>query len=160
VSHDRFFLDKSVERLLVLDPPNMSSFDGNYTAWMKKKAELASAAVEGSKSREKEKERERDREKERAREAKAQQQNKSTSSQQPQQKKKDNPYSRPFGRLSLEDLEREIQKTEKTVLDCQNQYGTPEVTRDASKAKKLNEELATLSKKLKQLEEEYFKRNE
>ena len=33
VSHDRYFLDKVTSRLLVLQPPNVVDFDGNYTAW-------------------------------------------------------------------------------------------------------------------------------
>lgn len=33
VSHDRYFLDKVTSRLLVLQPPAVIDFDGNYTAW-------------------------------------------------------------------------------------------------------------------------------
>ena len=33
VSHDRYFLDKVTSRLLVLQPPAVVDFDGNYTAW-------------------------------------------------------------------------------------------------------------------------------
>ena len=50
VSHDRYFLDKIVNRLLVLRPPDTIDFSGNYTAWHRKldadaerDAELAAA---------------------------------------------------------------------------------------------------------------------
>jgi ATP-binding cassette subfamily F protein 3 len=33
VSHDRYFLDKVASRLLVLQPPAVVDFDGNYSAW-------------------------------------------------------------------------------------------------------------------------------
>ena len=39
VSHDRYFLDRFVSRLFVLDPPALGLFAGNYTAWAKKQAE-------------------------------------------------------------------------------------------------------------------------
>ena len=33
VSHDRYFLDRVTSRLLVLQPPALVDFDGNYSAW-------------------------------------------------------------------------------------------------------------------------------
>lgn len=33
VSHDRYFLDRVTSRLLVLQPPAVVDFDGNYSAW-------------------------------------------------------------------------------------------------------------------------------
>ncbi|HSU69686.1 MAG TPA: ABC-F family ATP-binding cassette domain-containing protein [Tepidisphaeraceae bacterium] len=36
VSHDRYFLDQTVERLWVLDPPALTDFDGNYSGWVEK----------------------------------------------------------------------------------------------------------------------------
>lgn len=38
VSHDRYFLDHAVERLWVVNPPDVSDFDGNYSAWVGKQA--------------------------------------------------------------------------------------------------------------------------
>jgi ATP-binding cassette subfamily F protein 3 len=38
VSHDRYFLDRAVERLWVLTPPGVRDFDGNYSAWVEKLA--------------------------------------------------------------------------------------------------------------------------
>jgi ATP-binding cassette subfamily F protein 3 len=36
VSHDRYFLDHAVERLWVIEPPVVTDFDGDYTAWAQK----------------------------------------------------------------------------------------------------------------------------
>jgi ATP-binding cassette subfamily F protein 3 len=36
VSHDRYFLDRTTERLWILTPEGMTDFDGNYTAWTEK----------------------------------------------------------------------------------------------------------------------------
>jgi ATP-binding cassette, subfamily F, member 3 len=33
VSHDRYFLDKIVERLWVLEPGGVVDFEGNYSEW-------------------------------------------------------------------------------------------------------------------------------
>jgi len=38
VSHDRYFLDHAVERLWVVNPPGITDFDGNYSAWVAKQA--------------------------------------------------------------------------------------------------------------------------
>jgi ATP-binding cassette subfamily F protein 3 len=44
VSHDRYFLDKVATRMIVIDPPNITDFEGGYSAWQAKKAERAAAA--------------------------------------------------------------------------------------------------------------------
>ena len=36
VSHDRYFLDRTVKRLWVLEPPTMRDFAGNYSRWHEK----------------------------------------------------------------------------------------------------------------------------
>lgn len=41
VSHDRYFLDRAVERLWVLTPPGIIDFDGNYSAWVEKQKPAA-----------------------------------------------------------------------------------------------------------------------
>ena len=38
VSHDRYFLDKTIERLWILNPDNVIDFDGNYTEWHDKQS--------------------------------------------------------------------------------------------------------------------------
>ncbi len=36
ISHDRYFLEKTVGRLLILDPPGMVDFDDKYSAWVRR----------------------------------------------------------------------------------------------------------------------------
>ncbi|CAA9436100.1 MAG: Energy-dependent translational throttle protein EttA [uncultured Phycisphaerae bacterium] len=55
VSHDRYFLDQSVERLWVLTPPGVTDFGGNYSAWVEKQRSdekrAKETAASGSKGR-------------------------------------------------------------------------------------------------------------
>ncbi|HEY7119363.1 MAG TPA: ABC-F family ATP-binding cassette domain-containing protein [Tepidisphaeraceae bacterium] len=146
VSHDRYFLDKVARRLLVLDPPGVVDFAGNYSAWQAKAkadAEMDAARAERAKA---------------AETAKAQ-------AAKPQATKapagkKDNPYLRPFGRLSVEELEQQITDTEIALAECQEQFADPESFKDSGNAQKLQAELESLSKKLEQLEAEYYAREE
>jgi ATP-binding cassette subfamily F protein 3 len=147
VSHDRYFLDKIMSRLLILEPPGIVQFTGNYTAWVKKQrqkaAELAAEREEPKKNKSKPKAVETTGKKETA-----------------VKKKSDNPWSRPFGRLTLQELEKQISETEIALAECQDLFGNAEVSRDAERSRKLNEEFAALGKKLKELEAEYFTRGE
>ena len=53
VSHDRYFLDKIATRLLVLRPPSIVDFDGNYSAWHDRcVAEAAAAERRAAEARE------------------------------------------------------------------------------------------------------------
>jgi ATP-binding cassette subfamily F protein 3 len=138
VSHDRYFLDKIMTRLLILQPPGVISFDGNYTAWAKRQAiKAAEPPPEKPKS------------------------HKPARPQPPVKKKSgDNPWSRPFGRLTTQDLERQISDTEIALAECQNLFADADISRDAQRTKKLNEDFAALEEKLKQLEKEYYERGE
>jgi ATP-binding cassette subfamily F protein 3 len=154
VSHDRYFLDKVAGRLLILDPPGIDSFDGNYTAWInhlaKKAAEAAAEAAES-----------------RARAAKPNRPSKSASRPHPKaaapthspKKKSDNPWARPFGRLSVADLEKQIAQAEAEIVRCQTQLGGADVARDPGRSRQLVEEHDAATKKLRELEEEYFARS-
>jgi ATP-binding cassette subfamily F protein 3 len=144
VSHDRYFLDKVVKRLLVVSPPEVESFEGNYSGWqakVKADAEEAAARAERGKGS--------------GGGAKAQAVKKSDAGA-----KKDNPYLRPFGRLSTEDLERQITETEIAVAECQEQFADPMAFKEPGSAQRLQREMEELSKKLEQLEAEYFAREE
>jgi ATP-binding cassette subfamily F protein 3 len=136
VSHDRYFLDKVVKRLLVLKPPGIVDFPGDYSKWLGKMEH---------------EETERDR---KVQEAKS----KTTGGKPRPASRKDNPYLRPFGKLSTEELEKTIQETEKALVQCQAGFGNPDTFKDASRGQKLHEDYEALEKKLKQLEEEYFAR--
>jgi ATP-binding cassette, subfamily F, member 3 len=148
VSHDRYFLDKVASRLLVIDPPNMKDFEGGYSDWQAKKSQIASEAAA-------------------ANSVKNRQQQKSSSPQQKkeqpkphQSNKKDNPYARPFGRLTVGDLEKQIAESERSVADFQMKLADPKLGRDPAKGKKLKVDHDAMAAKLKQLEAEYYAREQ
>jgi hypothetical protein len=71
---------------------------------------------------------------------------------------KENPYLRPFGRLSVEELEREITETEVALAECQESFGDSGSYKEPQRGMKLQEQFDTLTRKLEQLEQEYFRR--
>lgn len=142
VSHDRYFLDKIAKRLLVLDPPQVNDFPGNYTAWQQKEQQEELSAKTTPK-------------------ANPQSEIRNPKSPSPSSKaKKDNPYLRPFGRLSTEELEEQITQTEIDLAELQEQFADPATFKDPSAAQRLQKESDALAKKLEQLEAEYYAREE
>ncbi|MGN6507660.1 MAG: ribosomal protection-like ABC-F family protein [Tepidisphaeraceae bacterium] len=140
VSHDRYFLSKIVTRLIVLDPAGMIDFEGTFDAWHAKQHNAAPAeSAKAAKSQP-------------AKPAPA----KRAPQDAPKSKAADNPYNRPFGRLSLPDLERQIAETESEIMATQQAIAG--AFKDAGKSKSLSKTLDTLSAKLKDLEQEYFLR--
>jgi ATP-binding cassette, subfamily F, member 3 len=148
VSHDRFFLDRVVGRLLVLQPPKVIDFDDTYSAWTRKLAAAVAEQRAGAPSRAGGPSRPA---------TPAAPKPKPAS---PSSKAKDNPYSRPFGRLTLQELERQITDTEVAIAECQQGFGDAGSFRDPARGKQLEAEYKTLSKKLEDLEAEYFMREQ
>lgn len=154
VSHDRYFLDKIVTRLLVLRPPAVVDFDGNYSAWHQHCVAQAAAASRRQAAV-----------KEAAREA-ALQSGKATHAKAPtnQKSKGDKPQSnahlRPFGRLGGKELEREIKKIEAAISACQAAAANPATYCNAAQSKKIRSEQEAFQKKLDQLEAESLLRVE
>jgi ATP-binding cassette, subfamily F, member 3 len=137
VSHDRWFIDRLIARLFVLQPPTMTDFAGNYSRWHEKTVASAAPA------------------------AKAQATPKSTSqisNLKSKSSNKDNPYLRPFGRLTVQELERQITETEVAIAECQQDFGDADSFKDPNRGPSLQQEYKRLSAKLKQLEAEYFAR--
>jgi len=145
VSHDRYFLKQIVNRILVLDPAGLIDFDGTFDEWIKKSKELKKAEAAPAK-------------------AQAKQQQKPVAPKAPekpkaqkeQSKKKDNPYARKHGRLTNEQIEKEIASTESAIVAAQDKLAG--AFRDAGKSKQLNAEIEQHRAKLRELEEEYFLR--
>ena len=135
VSHDRYFLDRVVKRLLILRPPALIDFAGDYSKWLAK-------TESGQPSPQR-------------REIQSKIENRKSKIP-----RKDNPYLRPFGRLSTEELEKSIQETEAALAKCQASFSDPDVFKDASRGQKLHEDYEALRKKLRELEEEYFARRQ
>jgi ATP-binding cassette subfamily F protein 3 len=143
VSHDRYFLDKTVKRLLVLQPPDVTSFGGSYSAWVSKLGEdQANRAATNATNRAEAKTRA------------------SEPAAKPASKDRDNPYKRPFGRLSLPELEAQITQTEVDLAECQQRFADADQFKDATGGRKLHDEYESLSAKLQALEAEYFARGQ
>ncbi len=139
VSHDRYFLNRMADRLLVLQPPKLIDFLGRYEDWHRRQQAQAVEANQANKSTT------------RAKPA--------ASPAPPAARRKDNPYARPFGRLSLEQLENQITETEIAIAEAQMAFGS-ELMKDPAQARALKAEYDALTSKLEQLEEEYFARGE
>lgn len=151
VSHDRYFLDRSTSRTLILTPPTMVDFDGRISAFLQKQRDDAKAAKAAA--------------------AKPKQQGRGHQpKQQPKpvavapqagissKPPKDNPYKRPFGRLATSEIEKKMQETERAIAAAQERFSDPTLARDAQKSRKLQQEFDALRETLKQLEAEYFTR--
>ena len=146
VSHDRYFLDKVTDRLLVLQPPKMVDFDGNYSKWHERHlAELQAEAAREAAAKDAAKQA-----------ARTQAHAKKAPVHKPKGDAKSNPYLRPFGKLGMKELEREMKKTEADIAACQAAFADPATYRNAAKSRTLQAEEETLKKKLAQLEEEYL----
>ncbi len=147
VSHDRYFLDRVAQRLLVLQPPGLVDFSGTYSGWTQRlrdeAANKAAAATEAARQK-----------------TKASASAPKPKAKQPvQSKPKDNPYARPFGRLDLKELERQITDTEIALAECQSTLGNNSF-KDPGRGNKLKSEYDALAAKLKGLEAEYYLREQ
>ncbi|HSU65226.1 MAG TPA: ABC-F family ATP-binding cassette domain-containing protein [Tepidisphaeraceae bacterium] len=142
VSHDRYFLAKIANRMLILRPPMIIDFAGGYAEWVRKSdAETQEQRAETSA-------------KPKPKPAA------STPARSDAARKKDNPYARPFGRLSLEELEQQITDTEIAIQECQGSFGDAGSFKDPSRGQRLQSEYESLSRKLEALEAEYFAREQ
>jgi ATP-binding cassette subfamily F protein 3 len=133
VSHDRYFLDKVISRLVILDPPGIAEFSGNYTAWAKKQAQVA-ADAKAAEAREK------------------------SRPQPPPKKVAPTGGSRPYARLNLKELEKQITETEIALAESERQLSESDSQPQTNRGRKQKQEHAALGEKLKQLEEEYYAR--
>lgn len=139
VTHDRYFLEKVARRLLVLRPPDVIDFNGKYSDWARRQAELAESSAGAKPGKAKPKE---------------------TKPANEPPKKKDNPYLRPFGRLTVEELEQQITGTEIALAECQQSFSDAASFKDPDRGQQLHAEYETLCKKLEDLEAEYFAREQ
>ncbi len=143
VSHDRYFLNRIAQRMFVLQPPNLVDFIGNYEDWHEKQKRIVEASKPATTVRNKP----------------APAKPIVTKPVRGEAKPKDNPYARPFGRLTLAELEAQITETEIAVADAQSAFGSSKM-KDPSRSKALQAEYNALTKKLQQLEAEYFQRGQ
>ncbi len=136
VSHDRYFLEKTVGRLLILDPPAVRDFEGRYSSYL----QTLSPNQPSKSTKEKPK------------------QNQAKGSAKPQPQRGDNPYNRKFGRITTEDLEQQINRTEREIVALQQKFGDADAFKNPAKSKELHGEYDELTKRLAEMEAEYFTR--
>ena len=140
VSHDRYFLKRICKRLMILKPPAMEDFPGNYEEWQWKQKHSAAESAKPAAT------------------AKPAAPVKPAAPATAAAKKKDNPYLRLFGRLTTEQLEHEIAAAEDGIIDCEMAFADPDTFKDAGRARELQDEYEGLKQRLVQLEQEYFSR--
>jgi len=140
VSHDRYFLQQIVKRLLVIQPPTLIDFEGTYAEWVAKRQAITMPARTETKA------------------AKGKQDSKQNTQAPKKESKKDNPYKRKFGKLGVSELEDEISLAEQGIGVCHAKFGNTSTKRDPNAGKKIKEELEALTTRLKSLEEEYYLR--
>jgi ATP-binding cassette subfamily F protein 3 len=141
VSHDRYFLDRVVGRLWVLRPPACIDFAGNYSAWAAREHARRLAQEEAARrSAQEERRRSQDRPRPKP------------------ESRPDNPYLRPFGLLTLAELEEQIAQTETRIKEHESLFADPEALRDPVRARQIHEQYEQAAQKLAHLEEEYFLR--
>jgi ATP-binding cassette subfamily F protein 3 len=142
VSHDRFFLDQVAKRMLILQPPGLVDFEGGYTAWTRKLREKSAPPAPAPTPKP------------------APRVSSPSRPAQKSAKSKINPYARPFGKLSLKELEQQITDTEVAIGECQASFGASDSFKNPSRGQKLQDEYKKLSAKLEQLEAEYYAREQ
>ena len=143
VSHDREFLQKSSSRLLVIEPPNVIDFAGTYDQWTAKQR-LASNAAKPDVKRPP---------------AKPPAASPAVAKPQVTNAKKDNPYARPFGRMSVGEIESKLKATERDLNQAQQRAADPQLFRNPGKAKAAADDVTRLTKQQAELEEEYLMRD-
>ena len=146
ISHDRYFLDRICDRLLVMRDAGARVFECNYSGYVEiiEQERLAAEAAA-----------QRAAEQDRARQARAAEAARAAAKSATAKTAK--PKSR-FGKLSLEELEKRIMDHESRIATIQEQFGDAEVYRDRSKLDELNRELETLKADLAELHAEWESR--
>ncbi len=170
VSHDRSFLDRMVKKLLVIEPPDVSEFEGTWKDWneklKQKQQDTQAAAKSASKARPAESKKQAEAKKpieakkpgEGNKPAEARRGEPSQQNRPAAKPAKDNPYARPFGRLSVAEIERNIAEVEASLGASQLRMTDAKIFKDPAASKRLQDEIQQNTRKLKQLEEEYFAR--
>ncbi len=154
ISHDRALIDATCDHLLVFDGNGrVSTFTGSYTEWherevAKKQAGMRAATVE----RDRRDAAESTRREAEERKAKAVQ---ASTSRGPEAGRKN-----PLARLSVEELEKRIEKTQTRIKQIDEQMGDPQVWRNPARCNELGGERTRLAADLEPLEMEWMGRGQ
>ncbi|HWT02568.1 MAG TPA: ABC-F family ATP-binding cassette domain-containing protein [Pyrinomonadaceae bacterium] len=137
ISHDRYFLDRVATQILALDGAGGAEhYDGDYTEYHDWHAAKKRAPVQEAPAPAK------------AKEPVTRQQQQKTKAAQSKGKKKQ-------PARDSQSIETEISDAEKRLTEISEQLGRPEVARDPSRLKALNEEYKSADERLRKLYEEW-----
>ena len=135
VSHDRYFLDRIVDRLLVIRPEEYEVFNGNYSYYIEtieeRKAQAAGAASASKKA-------------------------KRAAAAPPAPKRERSPYDH----LKLEELECLLFEREDQLSRLEERFGAPELYKDPDALQELQDQAEELREELAILEREWEQRCE
>ncbi|MGI6352856.1 MAG: ribosomal protection-like ABC-F family protein [Armatimonadota bacterium] len=135
-SHDRYFLDRTVERLVVMEHEGVSVFPGNYSAWVaarREQEEARRAAEEVDEATRRAEGRERQRRE--------------------RQDKKHNPPTAP--RFDIAEIEERIIEVEGRLAELTDMLAAPSTYQSGERARDLTNEYNALMDRLDKLYEEY-----
>jgi len=129
VSHDRYFLDRVVDHLMVMRPEDSRVYPGNYSDYIETiEREQAQAAQEADRSKQRTK--------------------KTRRPQQPDQRRTSSAYDR----LSVDELEEMIEQHQQRVDELTQRFADPETYRDGDAAQLLREQLNIAKRELAEIE--------
>ncbi len=132
VSHDRYFVDRVARKVLVLEPPRWTLYEGNYSDFLelaaRRKAEQQTAAQAQKRSETKP--------------ARARRSDK------PRRKRK-------FPYRKIEDIERDVAEKEKRLEELQQLMADPDVNRDSQRIKQVLQEYEQTRQELDRLYEHW-----
>ncbi len=143
VSHDRYFLDRTVERLLVMRPESVRLYPGNYSYYIEQ-AEQARARADAAREAARQAERDAQR-------------RKAARPGRPQPRT--GPKS-PLYKLTLEDLERRIHEREQQLAAVQERFGDAGVYREPAALAELQAEFERLRAELAEAEAVWLEKME
>jgi len=132
VSHDRYLLDRTVEKLLVFEEGNVRLFNGTWSRYAESLREAQADA--------------------RRREEEARRKDRGSSES---RKRRAGSPAKPRRRYSYEELESRIMETEETIERIHREMAAEETYRDAERVKELAAKLERSRSELRDLEEEW-----
>jgi len=135
VSHDRYFLDRVVNRLLVIRPEGHALYEGNYSFYIEQVEHQRAADKAASAPPRKKKTK-----------------GKSTAATHAK------PARSPYDHLSLGDLEALVMKKEVQLAGLHDKFGDPAVCKDPDALAELQEEVEAVSRELAAIDEAWQER--
>ena len=141
ISHDRYFLDRIVDHLLVMRDGVQQFFRGNYSTYIEQYEQELTRNDASSKSARV------------AKESQGRAQPPKPPNKSPAAPRKKLGFNSPFAKMSVEELETLIQKREAQVRELNERYGDPNVYKDPAKLQQLQSELDERKRDLAAAEE-------